>query len=471
MSVSTSPRPSAPALPGSWVDHHLLAGAPDQPCLHLGRSIPRGELRDLVASRQHRLIEAGLTTGGTVTLCLPPSLDYVAVLLAAWRLGAQVSLLDHRLTTAEVERALDRLAPQLVVTGASVGSTAMRGYAEVEPVLTVRPAGRPAATGHGLIQLSSGSTGPSKVIARTPEDLVRELERYDRLPDYPRRGERLVLLASAVHVLGLVGGLLQSLHAGVELHLPERLTGPGILRAVAAGERPTTLLGVPFYAELLAALPGDERPTRLRRMIVAGEPTRPGLAGAFTERFGVPLGTMFGMTELGMIATDLTGRQHPAVAPAHGMELRVVDGELLIAAAASPYLGLADPSRWHDGWLHTRDAATLDPATGLVTVLGRLDSQVAIGGLKVDLTEVERTIAELPGVTEAVVVHQDGIQAYLALDGTTADAVRERLTVELAAYKRPRQLHVLPALPRTTTGKTLRDPAALHRAAAAHAAR
>jgi acyl-CoA synthetase (AMP-forming)/AMP-acid ligase II len=48
---------------------------------------------------------------------------------------------------------------------------------------------------------------------------------------------------------------------------------------------------------------------------------------------------------------------------------------------------LVDETRWVDGWLHTKDAATIDPVTGLVTILGRLDSQVSIGGLKVDLTQ------------------------------------------------------------------------------------
>ena len=467
---SATPHPSRVPPHDGWVDHYLLAGPADEPCLRLGRTVTRGALLDLVAEQKKRFSVAGLVSGGTVALRLPPSLTYIAVLLAAWQSGAQVSLLDHRLTQAEVDRALDRLDPQFVVTAERTGGAALRGYSEVEAVLVRRPGGRPAQSDHCLVQLSSGSTGPSKVIARTPQDLVRELARYDGLADYPARGARIVLLASVVHVLGLVGGLLQSLHAGVRLDFPERLTGVGILDAVAVDELPTTVLGVPFHAELLAAQSDARRFPQLTRMIVAGELTRPGLPAAFAERYGVPLGTMFGMTELGMIATDLTGRHHPSVVPADGMQVRVQDGELLIAAAASPYLGSSDPTRWADGWLHTRDAATVDRESGLLTLLGRLDSQISIGGLKVDLTEVERTVTALPGVTEAVVVHDGGIDAYLALEGTTVDIVQASLVRELAPYKRPRRLHVLPGLPRTTTGKTLRDPAALRRAAAEHPA-
>src|SRR5260370_4249236 len=154
--------------------------------------------------------------------------------------------------------------------------------------------------------------------------------------------------------------------------------------------------GGPFRAERLTWVAGQPPLPQLARMGVAGELVRPHVPAAFAARYGVPLGTMYGMTELGVIATDLHGRNHPAVAPAPGMSLRVEAGELLVAMPASPYVGLVDPTRWSDGSLHTRDAAAADPATGLVTILVRLDSQVSIGGAKGGLPKGDRTLAALP---------------------------------------------------------------------------
>ncbi len=458
--VASDPASAAP----DWVDCELLAGDADDICLWIGTPVTRGELRHLVDEQASQLAAAGLTSGGTATLHLPPSLAYVASLLAAWRIGAQVSLLDHRLSPAEVSRALDRLAPQVVVDARSTTSQFMSGYASVVPRAQARPGGQPATTPHALIQLSSGSTGPSKVIARTAADLLAELGRYAKLEDYPRAGDRTVLLASIVHVLGLVGGLLHSLHGGVQLVFPDRLTADGIRAAVQLEDKPTIVLGVPFHAELMTA---DARPLpQLVRMVVAGELTRPWVAGAFTAGYAVPLGSMYGMTELGVIATDLTGRLAPAVAPAPGMRLRVRDGELQVAMAAAPYVGLVDESRWVGGWLHTRDAATMDPATGYVTILGRLDSQVSIGGLKVDLTEVEQTLCSLPQVAACVVSYEEGIEAYLVLrDGATLAGVELAIAQELASFKRPRRVYVLAELPRTATGKNVRDRAVLKTAA------
>jgi len=455
--------------PGEWANGALLDGDPGDPCLWMGGPVTRGVLASLVDARQGLLESAGLRAGGTAAIRLPPSLEYVAVLLAAWRIGAQVSLLDHRLVRREVDNALDRLAPQVVVTADSATTAPMMGYAQAEARAQARPGGRPAATPHVLIQLSSGSTGPSKVIARTAADLLAELGRYEQLDEYPRRGERIVVLASMVHVLGLVGGLLHGLHARAELVFPDRLTAMSIRAAVAAGTEPTTVLGVPFHAELLTTGGGPLPP--LRRMVVAGELVRPWLPGRFTATYGVPLGTMYGMTELGVIATDLSGRNAPAVAPAPGMSLRVADGELLAAMPASPYIGLIDDTRWTDGWLHTRDAARIDQATGLVTILGRLDSQISVGGLKVDLTEVEQTLCALPGVDSAVVAYDGTIEAYLVLrEGGQISGVEAALAEQLAPFKRPRRLRVLSAMPRTVTGKVSRDHAVLRAAAEAQPA-
>ena len=450
-----------PPLEPEWVDEVLLAGAADDVCLHLADPVSRAELRRLVTERHRALADAGLRRGGSVALCLAPSLAFIANLLASWQIGAQASLLDHRLTEYEIDVALQRLLPQVVVTAERSTGGPLRGFAEIIERVRAYP-GRPAATTHAVIQLSSGSTGPSKIIARDAANLVEEVRRYTMIDGVPGGGERIVSLASMVHVLGLVGGLLYSLHAGVKLTIPARLTADGILSTVAAGSQPTTLLGVPFHIELLASVRQPPKLPQLTGMTTGGELVRADVYDAFVDRYGVRLGNMYGMTEAGVIATDLFGEHRPAVSPAPGFTVREEAGELLVSLPASPYLGEQDPGRWSDGWLHTKDAGTVDPQTGLVRVFGRRDSQVSVGGLKVDLTEVEHALAALPEVTGAVVVHDHAIEAYLVLaDGAEVSAVERAITTRLAAYKRPRRLHVVEQLPRTATGKLVRDRAVL----------
>ncbi|WP_349876788.1 fatty acid--CoA ligase family protein [Micromonospora sp. HUAS YX12] len=448
-----------------WVDDILFTGRDTDVCLRLPDPVDKGTLRRLVREAQDRLAQAGLRAGGAAALRLPPSPAYVAHLLATWRTGAQAILLDHRLTDHEVDQALRRLSPQVVVAPVRSGAGALRIFVDVTAGVSAY-SGRPAGSPHAVIQLSSGSTGPSKVIGRTAADLVAEVHRYTRIDGVALPGERIILLPSMVHVLGLVGGLLYGLHAGVELCPPERLSGDAILAAVAAQDTPATVLGVPFHIGLLASTTPAGPLPQLKRMTTGGELVPAAVANAFTDRYGVPLGNMYGMTEVGVIGTDLYGRHRPAIAPAPGIEVRERDGELWVSCPANPYVGPADPSRWADGWLHTRDAGVVDPETGLVTIKGRLDSQVSVGGLKVDLTEVEATVAALPGVTAAVVVWDDGITAYVQTDGSLTEETLDKLIAErLAGFKRPRTLRLLDQMPRTTTGKLVRSVPALRDAA------
>jgi acyl-coenzyme A synthetase/AMP-(fatty) acid ligase len=67
-----------------------------------------------------------------------------------------------------------------------------------------------------------------------------------------------------------------------------------------------------------------------------------------------------------------------------------------------------------------------------------------------------------------VVSFDDAIEAYLVLaDGTELSSVQAALGEELAAYKRPRRIYVMSELPRTATGKNVRDRAVLRTAAEA----
>jgi acyl-coenzyme A synthetase/AMP-(fatty) acid ligase len=460
--------PLCPVEPfdGSWVDDYLLAGRDREVCLWLDAPVTRGDLTGQVAARTAELVGAGLRRGGAVALRLPPGLAYVVSLLAAWRAGAQVSLLDHRLTEHEVGQALGRIRPQLVISAPGTPAVPLRGHTDAAPVIT-RHDGEPARTPHALLQLSSGSTGPSKVIGRTAANLCAEVARYRQIADTPQPGERVVLLASMVHVLGLVGGLLYCLPTGVQLVLPRSLSTDAIVAAMAGGTEPTTVIGVPFHIDFLTVAGHRARLPQLSRMTVGGELVHPQVRQSFLNRLQVPLGVMYGMTEVGVIATDLAGEHWPALTPAPGMTLREESGQLLLATEASPYVGLVDPGRWVDGWLYTRDAGTVDLPTGRVTVRGRLDSQVSVGGLKVDLTEVEQTLAELPGVAEVVVVHDGAIEAFLALDSPVAEpSLRGAIAERLAPYKRPRRLTIVDKLPRTATGKLARSPARLRQVAA-----
>ncbi|MBO0804528.1 MAG: AMP-binding protein, partial [Nocardiopsaceae bacterium] len=183
-------------------------------------------------------------------------------------------------------------------------------------------------------------------------------------------------------------------------------------------------------------------------------------AGRFAARFGIGVGESYGTTETGVIAMDVSGATRPAVGPAApGVCLRIHQGELEVRMPeGTPYLHDSGEDRYADGWLRTRDRAELD-AAGAVRLLGRSDSMVVIGGLNLDLTEVEGVLCQHPGVTGAVVLHDRATEAYVSTDaegGLSAGELLRWCRDRLADYKVPRSVEVLPALPRTSNGKLVR---------------
>lgn len=444
----------------------LAQHADDLPYLIADHVVTHGELREAVRQETALFASAGVREGSTVALQVPPSFTQIEVLLALWQLGAQVMVVDHRLKPAEVEQLRALCQPQYVVRAGASGWSRLNFRPRYELVTEKRADGVPASTAHRLIQFSSGSTGRPKVVGRTEESILLEIRRFNQLTGMPALGERVLLLSSTAHSFGLIAGLLHSLFAGVGVVFAPRVAAADILRAAAEHEV-SAIFGVPFHYELLATAENPPVLPSLRCAVSGGELMPPAVAERFHEVYGVRVGESYGTTETGVIAMDVSGRQRPSVGPATpGVLLRISDGEVEVRMPASPYLTEDGQDRYVDGWLRTRDRAELT-LEGTVRLLGRGDSLVVIGGLKVDLTEIEDVLTRHGSVAEAVLVHGDVIEAYVStVDETLAaeDLVRW-CSAHLADYKLPKLVRVLPTLPRTPNGKLIRDRSALRAAA------
>jgi 3-hydroxy-4-methylanthranilate adenylyltransferase len=434
--------------------------------VHDGHVVSRAEVRSAVAEEAKVFGGFGIGDGSTVLVQVPPSRTQVEVVFALWSLGAQVMLVDHRLAPAEVDALRSLCRPEFTVRAMAGGRFAMAFQPACEVVTEHHRDGERATTEHRLIQFSSGSTGQPKVIGRTPASLAAEVERFTRIDGMPRAGERLLLLSSTAHSFGLIAGLLHSLVAGVAVVFTRRLSAKDVL-TTAEEHDVHVIFGTPFHYELLTTAKSVPALPSLRAAVSGGELMSDGLAEAFRERFGFRLGDSYGTTETGVIAMDVSGTSRPAVGPpAPGIVVRVNHGELEVELPdGTPYLRGSDVDRYAAGWLRTYDRAEQDEH-GTVRLLGRSDSLVVIGGLKVDLIEVESVLRQHPRITDVVVIHAESIEAYVAAveDGPAAGELAGWCRDRLAAYKVPRLIRVLPELPRTSNGKLIRRTQALRAA-------
>ena len=117
-----------------------------------------------------------------------------------------------------------------------------------------------------------------------------------------------------------------------------------------------------------------------------------------------------------------------------------------------------------DGWLLTGDIGRLDE-DGYVYITDRKKDMLLVNGINVYPREVEEVIYQFDGIKEVAVIGEtdlrkgDLVVAYVvADDGSDLDEsdLLAFLKTKLAAYKLPRKVMQIDALPRTATGKILK---------------
>ena len=420
-------------------------------------TVDRRALHAEVARCLEQLTAHGVGPGDCVALQMAPGVTLFAALLAIWRAGARAMLLDYRLTGAETA-ALTRLCPPAFHVRAAAGT---RFTDRTELVIERRPDAFAFPEPVCLVQFTSGSTGQAKVVGRSAASLDTEIDRYAAIEDMPGPADRLLLLCSPIHTWGLVGGILYGLAANLPVLVPSAQHGGAIARAAAVLE-PTAIFGVTTHFDLLAKTAGLPPLPRLRIATSAGMTTTPAVAERFRLATGCRLGQVYGMTEAGVLTADLAGRlPAPSVGrPAPGITVRATGGELYVRLDETPYLVGDGVDRFTGGWLRTFDRASIDETSGAVSILGRADSVVTVGGIKIDLMEIEHVLRDHPDVADAVVTFGSVVEAHVAArNGLTDRALAAWSRERLSTLKTPKRYYLRDKLLETPTGKVLRDRA------------
>lgn len=448
-----------------WGLESIAAAHPDAVWAQGASEVTYARLRHEIDALRSVLRNRGVGARSLVAVQVPPSLTMLWWLFALWSEGAQVLLLDTRMKQAEARAVLDRVRPGHWVTS-TASADPLAGFAdEIDASMERLGDGLPGDPDLALVQCSSGTTGQPKIVARTGRSLLADVDRHTRNPGMPTQGERVFLLGSLTHAFGLAAGVLQSLRVGASLVLPGRMH-PDDLLSRARHADVHAVFGVPAHFDLLGQAAGNDRLPSLRLAISCGDALPVAVKKRFVQRYGVPIGQGYGMTEVGAVAMDLSGGlQPPAVGRVlPGVDVRIVDGELFIRVERNPYLYADDSDRYSDGWLRTFDRAELDPRSGVLSLLGRTDSVCNIGGLKVDLTEVETILRGHPQVRDVMAVCRAAgpgaidrppfLEAYVAASGAlTAEEVTSWCRDRLSDFKIPRLWHIGTDLPRTASGK------------------
>ena len=291
------------------------------------------------------------------------------------------------------------------------------------------------------------------------------------------------------------------LAGGTHVALPA-FTPPAMLQLLAR-ERITTTLLVPTMIQLLVDHPDAAKHdlSALRTLGYGGSPISEAVLDRAQKLMPhVEYAQAYGMTELAPCATLLPAALHSAEGRSRGklsaaglalpgVQIRIVGpdgadlprgevGEIIVKSPAvmlgywnkpeETAQALERPS--NPGWMHTGDGGRMDDE-GFVFVVDRVKDMIVSGGENVYSTEVERAVARYPAVAACAVIGVpdaewgERVHAVVVLKAgqqATADEIREHCKTLIGAYKCPRSVEFITALPMSGAGKvlkrTLREP-------------
>ena len=428
---------------------------------------------------------------------------FVETLIAANRIGSDVLLLNTSFAGPALAEVVAREGADAIIYDEEFTDTVDRALAD-RPQATriVAWTDRPSAhevTAEKLIHahagqqprratqkcrtvlLTSGTTGTPKGAKLTGGDAFALKSILDRTPW--RAEETVVIAAPMFHAWGFSQLIFAASMACTVV--TRRKFDPEATLELVDRHRATGLAVVPVMFDRIMDLPDNVRRRysgrSLRFAAASGSRMRPDVVIAFMDQFGDVIVNNYNATEAGLIASatpeDLREAPDTAGKPAPGTEIRILDkdfrevptGEVgqIYVRSSTLFEGYTSGATkdFHQGFMASGDMGYLD-ANGRLFVVGRDDEMIVSGGENVYPIEVEKTLAAHPQVAEASVLGVDDAQygqrlaAFVVLTpgaAATVDTLKQHVRDNLANYKVPRDIIVLDELPRSSTGKILRN--------------
>ncbi|GLZ28524.1 hypothetical protein Lesp02_07140 [Lentzea sp. NBRC 105346] len=429
--------------------------------------------RELVdrAARRAAALDAG--PGDLVGVCLDRSANLIITLLAVLMTGAAYVPLDP----AHPEARRDLIAQDAGLT--QVINSVEQDEAEPEALK-----GNPDDPAYVIY--TSGSTGTPKGVVIPHRNVTALLDGTTKDFGFGPHDTWTWFHSAAFDfsVWEIWGCLLTGGRVVVVPHWTSRT--PEDFRDLLRHHRVTVLNQTPSaFSQLLDLESRQPSELDVRLVIFGGEPldTRP-LTRWLDTHPETRLVNMFGITETTVHVTAQTITRKEALdgtksvgRPIPGWNVRVVDeqrnvvpfghtGEIAVGGAglALHYLNRAELTSQRfveiDGerLYLSGDKGRLN-ADGTLEHLGRLDNQVQLRGHRIELDEIREVLLTDPAVVAAaVILNQPGdaatarLDAYVVLDGTTANDLKRRAARMLPEYMVP-SVTELPALPLTGNGK------------------
>ena len=496
----------------SWlVDRHVDNGDGDRVAIRCqGRSTTYHELQQEIWRAQALLASFGTAPGDRIAMVVRDDETFPAVFLGAMRsglvpvplstmlLGGALGeiITDSGATVLVISEQFTSALPDLLAAAPAVEHLVVSGTADVDageltihrwhdaPAVGDQPVGATTRASQALWLYSSGTTGSPKGVMHLHGSLEATASTYADSVLSIGPDDRFLSVAKLFFAFGLGNSLTFPFAVGATAILHPDPPTPGHMVDLIRAEGATLFFAPPgFCAATIDAAPPTDAFATVRATVTAGESLPAPIHEGFAALTGAPVLDGIGSTEILHIFISNTPDDQVAgssgrVVPGYDAELRADDGTMVTEPDTPGYLHVRGPSTaigyWErpdataaaflGDWVRTGDVYTRS-ADDHWTFLGRNSDMIKAGGIWVSPAEVESVLIEHPSVMEAAVVggrDASGLETVIAfvLPATGAELDADTLIAHCrertAAFKRPREIHVVDELPKTATGKIKR---------------
>jgi long-chain acyl-CoA synthetase len=459
------------------------------------------QLREAAGRMGALLASFGVEPGDRVGLMLPNVPAFPIAFYGALAAGAVVVPMNPLLKSREVAYYLGDSGARAVVAWHAMAGEAAKGAADagaqviaaetpdLSGLLSEAGGAAPGPSGRGeaddaVILYTSGTTGRPKGAELTHAGLVSNAEISSRTLFDVGPGDVIMGCLPLFHVFGLTCGLNVSVASAATLTLLPRFD-PAKALDIMQRDRVTLFEGVPtMYTAMLHLPDADPAQAATLRLCASGGAAMPvEVLRGFEEKFGCVILEGYGLSETSPVASfNHPGRERKPGSigtPIEGVQMRLIDenwdtvpgeeiGEIAIRGhnVMKGYWNKpeATAEAIRDGWFRTGDMARVD-ADGYYYIVDRKKDLIIRGGYNVYPREIEEVLHEHPAVAEVAVIgiphpslgEEVGAAVALKPGASAAPAELQAFARErVAAYKYPRRVWLVDALPKGPTGKILK---------------
>jgi acyl-CoA synthetase (AMP-forming)/AMP-acid ligase II len=518
--MEVPPLPPWPSIGRMFADNAARFG--DAPAIVEGETeLSYNQLLDAARAGARSLIAAGVGRGDLVAFWAPNGWRWAVMAHAVWLVGGVVVPISSRLKVLEAGPILERTEARILFTvsecagvrfieslhetyGSDLGrlpalchlvhldndqsfNCFLRSGAEIDDAALDQATGAVAGEDVCEIVFTSGTTGAPKGVQLSHRQMMMSYWAWSGIGGLGF-GDKYLVITPFSHGFGLNAGIIASALRGmcmvlIDVFEPARTMGLIRRHGInVMGGPPNLFARLMDLPEVVA-----DPPTTLRVAFLGAASVPMEILKRCRSVLGIErVVNAYGLMEASVVSMTRADDPPDVIAGTTGraledVEVKVVDeneaplppgapGEILVRSYGVMKGYWRDPAQTAasltaDGWFHTGDIGTIDPA-GNITIVDRKKDMFICGGFNAYPAEIENLLLRIGGLSAvSVVAVPDALRGEVPVafvvpaagSDVGPDAVIGWAKRNIASYKVPRQVYQVGALPLNANGKVMKD--------------